>query len=76
MTGGPATRTPGEPAGPRRPEPVSLAGGVAVIVLGCAMLLDSLDVITLGFGWLTPLIVVTVGAVLLASGLAARSRRS
>jgi hypothetical protein len=52
----------------------ALVGGVAVTALGFLLLLDRLEILHVGFGWLWPALLATVGAYLVASGLA-RSRR-
>jgi hypothetical protein len=59
----------------RRPaELTSLIGGLAIAALGTLLLLDEQDVIRLGFDYLAPAVLATVGAILVASGLS-RSRR-
>lgn len=52
----------------------SLVAGLVVIALGLVLLLDRLEVFDLRFGWLAPALAGTVGAVLLAVGLADASR--
>jgi Domain of unknown function (DUF5668) len=52
----------------------ALVGGIAVTALGFLLLLDRLDVIDLGFGWLWPALLATIGAYLVASGLARSGR--
>lgn len=54
---------------------VSLVAGIVVIALGGLLLLDRLDVIDIGFGYLFPLLTGAAGAILLAGGLAARPER-
>jgi hypothetical protein len=54
----------------RRPDIPALVGGLAVVGLGCLLLLDRVHVIHLGFGWLWPALLATLGAYLVASGLA------
>lgn len=56
----------------RRPDMTSLVAGIAVSAYGALLLLDRLDEIELGFGWVMPLIAATAGVILLASGLARR----
>jgi hypothetical protein len=51
-----------------------LVAGIVVILLGTLLLLDRADVLDLGFGWLFPALAATGGAILLAMGLADRSR--
>ena len=55
-----------------RPDVPSLVGGLAVVVLGTAVLLDQTGVWGLRFAALAPLACAVVGAVLLASGLSRR----
>ena len=50
----------------------SLVAGVAIVVLGAVLLLDRLDVLTLRFAALGPLVCAVLGAVLLATGLVRR----
>jgi hypothetical protein len=50
----------------------SLIAGLAVIGLGVLLLLDSLDVIRLGFGYAAPAVLATAGVALLAFGLVRR----
>ena len=57
----------------RRVDVASLVSGLVVIALGLLLLLDRLEVLDLRFGWLAPALAATVGAVLLANGLANRS---
>ena len=52
----------------------ALVGGIAVTALGFLLLLDRLEVLHLGFGWLWPALLATAGAYLVATGLA-RPRR-
>lgn len=47
----------------------SLVAGIAVIALGVLLLLDRLGPIDVGFGYLGPALLATIGAMLLASGL-------
>lgn len=54
----------------RRPEPVSLTAGIAVLILGGLVLLDRLGAVDLEFGILGPAVLAAAGAVLLVSGLA------
>lgn len=51
----------------------SLVAGLVIIALGTLELLDRLEVLDLRFGWLVPAVAGTVGAILLAGGLANRS---
>ncbi len=50
----------------------SLVAGLAIVVLGTVLLLDRLDVLTLRFAALGPLVCAVLGAVLLATGLVRR----
>ncbi len=52
----------------------SLVAGLVVIALGLLLLLDRVEVLDLQFGWLAPALAGTIGAVLLALGLADTSR--
>ena len=56
----------------RRFDPGSLVAGLAVMALGTLLLLDRLEALDLRFGYLWPALLATVGAILLASGLASR----
>ncbi|HEY8584838.1 MAG TPA: LiaF domain-containing protein [Capillimicrobium sp.] len=58
----------------RRLDVTSLAGGLALAAIGALLVLDTAEVIDLGFGWLAPLLIGAVGLVLIASGAAARPR--
>ena len=53
----------------RRLDRVSLVAGLAVGGLGVLLLLDSMGVIDLGFGYGLPALLACVGAILLAAGL-------
>jgi hypothetical protein len=55
-----------------RPDLVSLAAGVALLVFGGVLLADALDAIDLSFAALAPLACFVVGDVLLATGLTRR----
>lgn len=48
---------------------VSLVAGVAIIVIGIAVLLDRAGVLDMSFASLAPIALAVVGAILLASGL-------
>ena len=50
----------------------SLVAGLVLIGVGVVLLLDRLDVLDLRFGYLWPLLLAAVGAILVASGLARR----
>ena len=53
----------------------SLVAGLVLIGVGVVLLLDRLDVLDLRFGYLWPLLLAAVGAILVASGLARRDAR-
>ncbi len=53
----------------RRRDGVSVAAGLAVALLGVLLLLDQAGALDLGFDYLAPAVLATVGAVLLAAGL-------
>jgi hypothetical protein len=53
-------------------DPASLASGLAVMALGVVLLLDQVDAIHLGFGYLAPALLAVVGSILLAIGLTGR----
>jgi len=57
---------------PRGFDPASLVAGLVVCGLGTLLLLDQLDVLRLSFGYIAPALLATVGAILLAAGLAGR----
>ena len=53
----------------------SLVAGLVLIGVGVVLLLDRLEVLDLRFGYLWPLLLAAVGAILVASGLARRDAR-
>jgi hypothetical protein len=53
----------------RRVDRTSLVAGIAITVTGVVLLLDRVDVIDLRLGYAAPLLVATVGAILLVAGL-------
>jgi len=53
----------------QRFDPASLVAGLVVIALGLVLLLDRVDALDLRFGYLWPVLLGAVGAILLASGL-------
>ena len=53
----------------RRLDRTSLVAGLVVVIAGIVLLLDRLDEIDLRFGYGLPLLIATVGAILLAAGL-------
>lgn len=56
----------------RRFDPASLVAGLVVMAFGTLLLLDQVDAVDLRFGYLVPALLATVGAILLAVGLAGR----
>jgi hypothetical protein len=55
-------------------DPASLVAGLVVSALGVLLLLDQTDVIDLRFNYLWPALLATIGAILLAVGLAGNRR--
>ena len=55
-------------------DPASLVAGLAVCALGVLLLLDQTEAIDLRFGYLWPALLATIGAILLAVGLAGKRR--
>jgi hypothetical protein len=53
----------------RRLDRTSLVAGLVVVIAGIVLLLDRLDEIDLRFGYGLPLLIATVGAILLVAGL-------
>ena len=53
----------------RRLDRTSLVAGLVILITGIVLLLDRLDEIDLRFGYALPLLIATVGAILLAAGL-------
>jgi hypothetical protein len=53
----------------RRLDRTSLVAGVVIVIAGIVLLLDRIDAIDLRFGYGLPLLIATVGAILLAAGL-------
>jgi len=58
----------------RSPNVTVLLTGLAVLVLGVLLVLDANGVIDLRFAYTAPVLVGALGAILLAGGLASRSR--
>jgi hypothetical protein len=59
----------------RAPNVMALMTGIALVALGVLLVLDADGSIDLGFAYMAPVLVGALGAILLASGLASRSRR-
>jgi hypothetical protein len=57
-----------------RPDLTSLVGGIALVLLGALLVLQSEDVLELGLGYLWPALLAAAGATLLASGIRRRRR--
>jgi Domain of unknown function (DUF5668) len=55
-------------------DPASLVAGLVVSALGVLLLLDQTDVIDLRSNYLWPALLATIGAILLAVGLAGNRR--
>jgi hypothetical protein len=53
----------------RRLDRTSLVAGLVIALAGVVLLLDQLDVVDVRFGYGLPLLIGTVGAILLAAGL-------
>jgi len=56
----------------RRPDPVSLVAGLAIVAFGGVLMLDATDALDLRFGSIAPITCAVIGAILLASGLSRR----
>ena len=56
----------------RRPDPATLAAGLALLAIGAILALHSEGAIELTLGAFAPIACAAVGAVLLASGLSRR----
>jgi hypothetical protein len=59
----------------RSPNVTALVTGLVLVMLGALLVMDSDGNIDLGFSFMAPAVVAALGAILLASGLAARGRR-
>ena len=55
-----------------RPDLPTLASGLAICALGIVLLLDRLGELDLDFATASPVVLATIGVVLLAAGLAKR----
>jgi hypothetical protein len=53
----------------KRVDRTSLVAGLAITLTGVVLLLDRANVIDLRFGYALPLLIATVGAILLVAGL-------
>jgi hypothetical protein len=58
-----------------RVDRTSLVAGVAITLTSVLLLLDRVDVIDLRLGYAVPLLIATVGAILLVAGLEGPRRR-
>ena len=56
----------------RRPDPLSLVAGLALIAFGIVLLLDGTGALELHFDTMAPMAFAVVGAILLTSGLSRR----
>ena len=56
----------------RRPDPLSLVAGLALIAFGIVLLLDRTGTLELHFSTMAPMAFAVVGAILLTSGLSRR----
>ena len=56
----------------RRPEPLSLVAGLALVAFGIVLLLDRTGTLELHFDTMAPMAFAVVGAILLTSGLSRR----
>lgn len=52
----------------------ALVAGLILVVLGVLLVMDAEGNIDLGFSFMAPAVMAVLGAILLASGLAARGR--
>ena len=55
-----------------KPDLPSLASGIALIALGTVLLFDRLEMIEVGFGVFSPLLLAALGVMLLTLGLSRR----
>ena len=53
----------------RRVDRTSLVAGLAITLAGVVLLLDRVEALDLRFGYALPLLIATVGAILLVAGL-------
>lgn len=58
----------------RAPRLTTLVAGLALLAIGVLLELEARGSVSLGFAYMGPLVVATLGAVLLASGLESRRR--
>ena len=56
----------------RRPDPLSLVAGLALVAFGIVLLLDGTGALELHFDTMAPMAFAVVGAILLTSGLSRR----
>jgi len=59
----------------RSPNLTALVAGIALVALGALLVLEERGRIELGFAYTAPALIGALGAVLVASGLAAHGRR-
>jgi hypothetical protein len=59
----------------RRVDRTSLVAGLAIVLAGGVLLLDRVEAIDLRFGYGLPLLLATVGVILLVAGLDGPRRR-
>jgi hypothetical protein len=58
----------------RRPSLTAAVAGLALVVVGVLLELEAAGRLTLHFAYLGPVLVVVIGAILLASGIESRGR--
>jgi hypothetical protein len=58
----------------RAPNVTALVAGLVLVALGVLLVMDANGSVDLGFAYMVPALVAALGAILLASGLAAHGR--